>query len=192
MSHHIYQTEALVLKSRSRGEANKNYLLFTKELGLILAIAQGVRHLRSKLRYSIDELKFVSVSVVRGRESWRLVGARELTPYTELTKDSSKMKVVARVAALLERLIQGEERNDRLFGLIVNMIDYLLVNEANSSVELLAVSRILYQSGYLTVDTDLLPLVNSVDWNLGAVDLTQKNRAPLKAAIEEAFENAHL
>ena len=42
--HHIYETNAFVLKNIPHGEADAMLTLFTEELGLIRALAQGIRY----------------------------------------------------------------------------------------------------------------------------------------------------
>ena len=41
--YHLYHTGAVVVGSSPSGEASKTILLFTRELGLVSARAQGVR-----------------------------------------------------------------------------------------------------------------------------------------------------
>ena len=38
--HHIHHTNALILGSKAKGEANKVFTLLTRELGVIHAVAQ--------------------------------------------------------------------------------------------------------------------------------------------------------
>jgi recombinational DNA repair protein (RecF pathway) len=67
----IHRTEGYVLKSSSQGEANRRIDLLTKELGLIRGTAQGVRYLKSKLRYSLTDFARVDIALVRGKDTWR-------------------------------------------------------------------------------------------------------------------------
>ena len=63
MAHHVYTTPAYLIESTPSGEANKSYLLFTKDLGMIRATAQGVRLLKSKLRYSLQDSQCHTLSL---------------------------------------------------------------------------------------------------------------------------------
>ena len=53
--HPIYHTKAVILRSQPVGEANKRYWLFTEELGLVVAVATGVRKHASKLAGQLAE-----------------------------------------------------------------------------------------------------------------------------------------
>ncbi len=52
--------------------------IFTRELGLVRATAQGIRLEKSKLRYSSQLYSFGIFSFVHGKEFWRLTSAGEL------------------------------------------------------------------------------------------------------------------
>ena len=75
MLHHIYHTEGFVLSGQSVGEANKYFRIFTKDFGMVGAMAQGIRLLQSKLRYSLQDYSYSKISLVRGKQVWRIVGA---------------------------------------------------------------------------------------------------------------------
>ncbi|MEK7535643.1 MAG: recombination protein O N-terminal domain-containing protein [Patescibacteria group bacterium] len=77
MAEKIYTTEAFVVGERASGEGSKVLTLFTRELGLVYAYARSVRETRSKLRYNLSIYSRTLVSLVPGREYWRLVGAQD-------------------------------------------------------------------------------------------------------------------
>ena len=114
MSHSIYTTEGFILKSLNFGEANKYFFIFTKEFGLIRAAAQSVRHLKSKLRYGLEDLSLGQVSVVRGREIWRLTSAEKKLGLVE----REKLLLWSQIFSLLLRLLHGEEKNEALFEIL--------------------------------------------------------------------------
>ena len=84
MLHHIYHTEGFVLSGQSVGEANKYFRIFTKDFGMVGAMAQGIRLLQSKLRYSLQDYSYSKISLVRGKQVWRIVGAIKEKIFTSL------------------------------------------------------------------------------------------------------------
>ncbi len=56
--HHIYHTEGIILGSKNYGEAGKYYSIFTRDLGMIYASAQGVRKMSSKLRFILQDFAY--------------------------------------------------------------------------------------------------------------------------------------
>src|ERR1700733_8051707 len=78
MSHRIYTTSGFVVESRPYGEAGKILSIFTRDLGMVNAAAQGIRLVRSKLRYHAQDFSLAKFSLVRGRDLWRVVGAENV------------------------------------------------------------------------------------------------------------------
>jgi DNA repair protein RecO (recombination protein O) len=152
--HNIYTTDGFILKSANFGEANKFFFIFTKEFGLIKAAAQGARLLKSKLRYSLEDYSFTQVSVVRGREIWRLTSAQnKISVKNFLKEDKEKFLLLSRIFSLLLRLLQGEEKNDLLFESLKASVDFLSENtlskEQLSNFECILALRILSSLGYI-------------------------------------------
>ena len=156
MSHGIYTTEGFILKSVNFGEANKYFFIFTKDFGLIKAAAQSVRHLKSKLRYGLEDFSLAQVSLVRGREIWRLTSAEKKFSL-EIFKEggnSEKFLILSRIFSLLLRLLHGEEKNDRLFESVKEGMHFLgkksdLTEEDLASFECIMALRILSVLGYI-------------------------------------------
>lgn len=154
--HHIYHTETFVVRSAPVGEDSKTLFLYTKELGLVRARAQGVRKLTSKLRYILQDGAHAQVDLVRGKEIWRIGSAAPFDHVHMETKESIATRT--RVHALLVRLCAGEEANEDIFSALTRMEDLLLrVNkkEEYRTVELISVMRILTALGYLAQDNNL-------------------------------------
>lgn len=107
MSYHIYTTDAIVLEAYPRGEAGLYFLLFTRELGVIGASAEGIRLMKSKLRYALQAYSRAGLGVVRGKEAWRIVSAM---PRAALSPETRRHTV--RLLSLIARLSPGE-RSDR-------------------------------------------------------------------------------
>jgi DNA repair protein RecO len=151
MPHHIYTTPGFLVHSASHSEAGKFFLVFTRELGMIGCVAQGVRLSQSKLRYYTQDYSFSLFSLVRGKDVWRLVGAKEMDGLGEVKEGNKKLYV--QILALLRRLLPGEEKNEKVFGILENFYKYLsekeLEKEDKVLVEYLTVLRILYSLGYV-------------------------------------------
>lgn len=154
--HHIYHTEAYVLGSSPKGEDSKLLRLYTRELGLVYAHAQGLRKLSSKLRFTLQDFSLASVDLVRGREIWRVTTATPVHSYAAIRKDHSKETILARVHSLLVRLVIGEEPNDEIYGILTEtygMLEKPHTRDEYRALELFAVARILIALGYLPRET---------------------------------------
>lgn len=168
--HYIYHTSGFILGSSASGEANRSFRVFTKDLGLIKASAQGVRYLKSKLRYSLHDFSFCELSLVRGKEFWRVTGAsKNIDIYEALSGDREMLAVFARVFALLDRLLSGEEKNTSLFEYMDEAVRFAFSKKQSSELvrnfEYILVLRILSSLGYLGTSPDTSPFVGSPFWS---------------------------
>ncbi|OGG47691.1 hypothetical protein A2761_02220 [Candidatus Kaiserbacteria bacterium RIFCSPHIGHO2_01_FULL_51_33] len=152
MSHFHYDTESLVLGGVPVGENNRFLTLLTKEFGLVRAFARSVRVERSKLRYCLQDGSHARISLVRGRDLWRITGAVFLGELGNTVQTREARQLVARVFLLVRRLAQGEERNERLFEVVMALLVYLAreseIQKELSAAEQLTVLRILAALGY--------------------------------------------
>lgn len=113
MSIEKYVTDCLVIESFDQGEHDRVYKLFTREFGLILAHAKSIRKLESKLRSHIMPRGMSMVTLVKGKEIWRLVGAEE-KPFEE--------KMVHEVTSLIKRFIRGEGAHKALYNRLIEFL----------------------------------------------------------------------
>src|SRR5271166_5034460 len=123
--HHIYHTEGLILGSKNFGETGKCYFIFTRDLGMIYASAQGVRKMSSKLRFVLQDFAYVKIDLVQGRDFWRLTSASKTNELEQLSKNSETFEVIYNVANLLKRLLAGVEPNEDLFVDLINGLSIL-------------------------------------------------------------------
>ena len=149
MSYHIYTTNGIVLSSRPAREADRIYNILTREFGLIRATALGVRKEKSKLRGSLEPFILSRISLVRGKEYWRVTSVESL-------RSIPALPAIARPLVLLEKLIQGEAPNPELFdaveGSLKNTTIYHSEGDKENDGEMFEVklvSRILFHLGYL-------------------------------------------
>ena len=168
------------MSEKSRLNKNKRVLLmragnaceevFTKELGLINASAQGVRYLKSKLRYSLHDFSFAELSLVRGKEFWRVTGAIKQINIHEALRGNPEIRAVfTRVFALLDRLLSGEEKNENLFNYLSEAVRFALAKKDSDilvrNFEYILVLRILFSLGYLGSSPDTSVFVESPFWS---------------------------
>lgn len=195
--HHIHTTDGLVIQSRNHGEANKIVHIFTRDLGLIVAVAQGIRFEKSKLRYNIRDYFFSSFSLVHGKEFWRIVGAEELFEVSgEGGLKGSKVAILNRVSSILTRLILGEEKHEDLFDCLWNFAKFEIPNDAGqeflSIVESLLVVRILYRLGYVARNQELDSDLVKSNFDRDKIVALMPQRVNINRLINNALRESHL
>jgi len=194
--YHTHTTEAFVLGSRDSGEANKYYFLLTRELGLVSAFAQGVRELKSKLRYSLAEFAYIKISLVRGKEKWRVTNVVALHELEGIGKSREKMKVTAKLAGLIRRLIGGEEEDTELFDEFIFSLKFLASHDLSikslHDYELLAVLRILDKLGYISPRENWLTMLGGGLWEGETLPNIEKEHKILLATVNESLYHSQL
>lgn len=156
VSYHIYTTKGIILSERPIKEADRVYSILTRELGLIHATALGVRKEASKLRGALEPLSLSRISLVRGKEYWRITSG-------EFLQNFSSMREMARPLSLLEKLVQGEEPHPELFDVVEGaVVSRWSTSDVDQEMfEMRLVAKILYQLGYLhESDLNLDPSVD--------------------------------
>ncbi len=191
MAHHIYTTPGFIVHSAPQSEAGKYFLVFTRELGMVGCTAQGVRLSQSKLRYYTQDYSLSLFSLVRGKEVWRMVGAKEIEGMEEVEEGNKKLWV--RILALLRRLLPGEEINERLFKIIENLYVTLTVEvKEKELVEYITVLRILDSLGYISNQSIFLSILSTVDLNDEVFAEARGSKDEILKEINEGLKESQL
>lgn len=197
MAHH-YTTATIILDSRPQGELHRTLTIYTKEFGLLHVIARSARLPSSKLRGLLQKSFIGLVTLVRGKRSWKVVGAvEEFNLYYTLRNQSSQQYLMSRMYWLLQRLVKGEERNDRLYSVLDSFSRHLVtestdVHEHLPALERLTALRMLSALGYATTDASLAPLIHSDDITNELLMHTKKVHMLATKEINQALEATHL
>jgi recombinational DNA repair protein (RecF pathway) len=125
MTYITYTTDALVCGAFDRNTADRSYLLFTREAGMLFADAKSVREERSKQRFALQEFSQIRVSLIKGKHTWK-VGSVEAShnDYTEAVSRAARGSVTA-VYRTLRRFIQGEEASPRLYDFCAEVLTFV-------------------------------------------------------------------
>ncbi len=197
----IHTTPGFIIDSRPTGEAGKLISIFTRELGLVFASAQGLRLEKSKLRYHTIDYSFGTFSFVRGKEFWRLTSAAEEQKQaisgserrskagSRKQEDRKTQEFFARIALLLRRFLHGEEPHPELFDVLEScrtfLADSQLSDEQLQTLESIVVLRILYSLGYVGKLAELDEYVH------GPISTDLLERAfPLRKVINQHINKA--
>lgn len=201
----VHTTQGFVIGSRPSGEAGKLLSIFTKDFGLILASAQGIRFEKSKLRPFVQDYSRGVFSFVRGKEFWRLTNAQELEKSKEAEKQSVKnegaivsndaRELVVRVSSLLNRLLQGEEAHPELFVTLDSLFHFLDLHdeyEYINTLESLIVIRILHRLGYIGNIPEFALRIESDNVDVPLLHSLRDSRQTLNQHINRALRESHL
>lgn len=194
MSHRIYHTEAIIIGSALTGESNKLFFFLTKEFGFVPAVAQGIRELKSKLRYSLQDFCVADISIVRGKDIWRVVNAEPVNGRHTFSGNIDKTMMLARVFKLLRRMLHGEERDDALYDVVYDTLLFLeedLTSEDIYRLEIATNLKILYRLGYGGNHKDFHSIINSPP-SMEVLSMIAPVRGMILADINESIRASQL
>ncbi len=109
-----YTTKCIILDAYDQGEHDKAYKVFTREFGLLTCQAKSIRKLESKLRAHMLPRTVALITLVQGKEVWRLVGAEN---------EKSESPYIHEVTTLLKRFVRGEGAHKALYDRIISFLD---------------------------------------------------------------------
>jgi DNA repair protein RecO (recombination protein O) len=195
MAHEIYQTEGVILERRNFGEAEKLYIILTEKFGKITAIAQGVRNIKSKLKFNLEPLGLVKLALVATGESWRITDAEKLKSFTGIVNNADKLLLYSRLVKLISRMLQGQEKNHNLWGQFLADITFLEKSDLSknelSVFEAVTALRILHNLGYVDKE-DLSSFINIKSLDSDVLTEAGKMRSKIVFAVNEAIKSSHL
>ncbi len=83
MAYTIYETKVVILGCRPIQEHDLFLRVFSNMFGYITVVAKGTRKATSKLRGNINEYTLATISVVKGKEMFRLTDAKQVFSFTQ-------------------------------------------------------------------------------------------------------------
>ncbi len=123
---------------------------------MVQAVATGVRKQHSKLSSHLQNFKLIDLSLVAGKDIWRITNAKTEEYFSDIFKNLNARKIYSRIMLLISRLVNGEEKHNELFETLTNSIkiiseflkrdDFL---EKSEIIETVMVIRILNLLGYI-------------------------------------------
>ena len=156
MAYETYTTEALVCGTKDRNTADRSYLLFTREAGMLYADARSVREERSRQRYALQDFSLLRVSLVKGKAGWKIGSIEPGRNFYHAATDKSARGSVVSVVRLLRRFLHGEGTDPELYALVISALEVLAGPlEQRAFVQMVVQVRILAALGY--VDEKSIP-----------------------------------
>ncbi|HWH16093.1 MAG TPA: recombination protein O N-terminal domain-containing protein [Candidatus Paceibacterota bacterium] len=176
---HKYHTRAIVLGRSPLAESAALIALLTEEFGLVRARAEGLRKPGAKLAHALQTFDLSEVTLVRGKEGWRLSGA-VLEAHLFESLDAPSRSRAGRVNGLFLRLMHGEGGDATLFSLWLEFLTLLprLSEEAQDAAECFFALRLL---GHLGLDAGAVPEDN------GYAPLSPEERRTLVTRINRGI-----
>ncbi len=121
----VYKAEAIVLRQRKLGEADKIVTLYTAHQGKVDAVAKGVRRTKSRLAGHLEPLTLGAYLLAEGRELDIVTQAETIEAFPALREDLERLSRGLYCAELVERLTPERSEGNPVFRLLVETLGYL-------------------------------------------------------------------
>lgn len=148
MSYKTYITEALVVKAEDSNTADRSFLLFTREAGMLYASAKSVRKEESKHRYALQECSHAKVTLVRGKSGWRVTGAEPLRNFYTSAQTRETRSFLRNAILLLRRVMHGDTPHPEIFDDVISACEHGDEHDHRKLEAVLAL-RVLHTLGYV-------------------------------------------
>jgi recombinational DNA repair protein (RecF pathway) len=190
MSYKTYTTEAVVCGSFAQNTADKSYLLFTRDGGMLYASARSVREERSRQRYALQDFSHLRVTLLKGKHGWKIGSAEALGNAFLRAPSREHRGLVSFAVGALRRYVHGEVALPKIFD---DLLFVLRLSEAPlPQLRLLFEARLLFVLGYIAPEDPLRPVLEALSLKEAAEAYAPKMEAQLSAAVEQAAAASHL
>lgn len=121
----LYRTEAVVLRRRDLGEADRILTLFTARHGKLRVVAKGVRRPQSKLAGHLEPCARTSLLLAQGRNLDIITQAQLIKPYRALRENEISIAYAGYFADLLDALTVEAQPNAAAYDALVSAFEML-------------------------------------------------------------------
>ena len=119
-----FRASAVVVRHSDWGEADRLLTLYTREQGMVRALAKGARKITSRKAGHLQPFTYVTLQLAKGRDLLIVTQAETVNAFLPLHDDLVKTSYAAYVAELLYRFsYEDEGGNPMLFRLLVETLE---------------------------------------------------------------------
>ncbi|MEZ4767565.1 MAG: DNA repair protein RecO [Caldilineales bacterium] len=174
----LYRADAIVLKRRDHGEADRLLTVFSAQHGKLVLLAKGVRKTRSRKAGHVELFTYSTILIAKSR-SWDLVTQAEtVEAFLGLREDLLRTSQAHYVAELLDSFTEQEDSNLPMFVLLRDTLGRLagLPDESLALAVRYYEMRLLGLAGYqpelfrcIECEDELQPVTNYFSYAGGGV-----------------------
>ncbi len=159
--HHLYRTEAVILKQMPLGEADRILTMFTPVFGKVRAVAKGVRKPTSRMGGSVEPLTRANMLLSKGNDLDIVSQSEPIDAYLAVRGDLEKTSTAFYMAELIDAFTTEQSENRSLYRHFVGSLEMLcdLKNDGQGNVRELMLLRTSYEAGLLAM-TGYRPQIN--------------------------------
>ena len=148
LSTRLYKTEAIILRQRKLGEADRILTLYTPTLGKIDAKAKGVRKTTSRLSGHLQPLSRCVVQMAQGHTADVITGVETLESFRDLHENLERLSRGLYAAELTDRMTVEHVHSFPIFRLMMDTLERLDKGANGDTTLRYFEMRLLDQAGF--------------------------------------------
>lgn len=122
-----YQTEAILLATRDWGVADRMVTLFSKEYGIVTAMAYGARKPKSKLGGSLQAFVHLHLAMTNGKGMDSVKQCEVQTSFREIREDLTRLAYANFIAELATGLWPERQSEPAAYDTLLSLLQLLTV-----------------------------------------------------------------
>lgn len=127
----VYKNKGIVLRSIRYGEADRIVDLYTSDVGLVSAIAKGIRRTRSRFGARLEPLSCVDFMAYQGRTLDTITQVEVLKSFQGVREDLERFEAAGRLVGTVRAFSGGDEPDRRVFNLLYRALENLENRESD-------------------------------------------------------------
>lgn len=131
-----YRTKAFIFKKVDRFEADRIFTVFTQDFGKLEILARAIRKITSKLRQASEIFYLSEIEFIQGRTYKTLTDAVLIKKFENINKYPEKLKTAFKISETLDDFLKFEERDEKIWKLILGTFQKLNNHLTSSFLEL--------------------------------------------------------
>ena len=145
----VYKSKGIVLRSIRYGEADRILDLYTKDSGLVSAIAKGIRRTKSRFGGRLEPLSCVEFLAYEGKTLDTVTQVEVLRSFRGVREDLTRLEAAGGMIGVIRALSGGDEADRRIFNLLYHALDALESREEDAkSIEAAFGLKLSILAGY--------------------------------------------
>lgn len=125
----LYKTEALILRQRKLGEADRIFTLLTPAHGKIDVRAKGIRKTTSRMAGHLQPLNRLMLQLAKGRSTDVVAGCETLESFHHLREDLDRLGQAMYAAELSDRMLAEHVPNYPTYRLLLDTLQRLAAGD---------------------------------------------------------------
>lgn len=117
-----YKTHAIILSRTDFREADRLYIVYTRDFGKLELLARGARKIESKLAGHLEPFTIAEIMIGRGKNFDHLAGAEIIDDLENIKTDFSKMSFLHYCFEVVHQVTGWEMRDDRIYNLLLELL----------------------------------------------------------------------